>query len=798
MLISLNWLERHVDLEGIDVDELARRFTLNVAELEEVHHVGRAAAATVVGHVLEAAPVEGTHLHHCRVDTGAHGLRQIVCGAPNIAAGQRVPVALPGQTIGDLTLDEREVRGLLSQGMICSEAELDLSGDHEGILVLDGEPAPGTPLSEVFPVEDTLLEIDNKSLTHRPDLWGHRGIAREVAAILGRPLRDLDLHVDFTADRPLEIRVEAPVACPRYTAIALDGVTVRPSPRWLRVLLHRVGTRAINNVVDATNFVMLDLGNPLHAFDRREVHEDAIVVRHAQAGETFTTLDGVVRPLDPRDLVIADGARAVALAGVMGGENSEIRDDTSQMILESANFDASTIRMTSVRLGLRTESSARFEKSLDPHLAEDAARSFCRLLRELDPEVCVTSAFLDACEPIPAPPVVDLSVDYVCRKLGVQLSAERVCDMLRRLEFGVADRGAGQLAVTVPSFRATKDVGIAADLVEEVGRSFGYDHVPPQPPTVTLSRPHANHQKALERAARTYLTRAAGLDEVLTYSFAFEPLLERIGAAPARPVRIDNPISAEMPYLRAHLGPNLLGVLERNARRVDDLRVFELGRVFAPAGPDDEVPVQPKILGALLAHTELGADEQASLFFGLGGVIGGLARAIGRPALRVTQGGVDHPWAHPARQATLWLGDHAIGYLCEVHPVTLKALDVVHRAALFELDLDAWRAAAPSPVAYQPIARYPSVFRDFAVVVPEAVRAGDVQDAIAGADPALIRSVTFQSAYRGAGLDGGHKSLAWSVTMAREDRTLTDPEVRTVEDAVWAALADRVGGVRRA
>ena len=801
MLISLQWLGRHVDLEGVDVDELARRFTLNVAELEEVHHVGAAAAACVVGLVLEAAPIEGTHLRACRVDVGAGEPRSIVCGAPNVAAGQRVPVALPGVRIGELDIAERKVRGHLSQGMICSERELDLGDDHAGILTLAGDPAPGTPLGEVLPVEDTLLEIDNKSLTHRPDLWGHRGIAREVAAILGRSLTPLDLSVDFTDSRPLTLRVDAPIACPRYSAATLDGVTIRPSPAWLRYLLHRVGTRAINNVVDATNFVMLDLGNPLHAFDRRELGGDAIVVRHAAEGETFTTLDGVERSLLPSDLLIGDTERGVALAGIMGGENSEIRDDTTSVVLESANFNASVIRLTSVRLGLRTESSARFEKSLDPRLAEDAARSFCRLLRELDPAVRVTSAFMDVAEPMNPSPVVELRVDRVQRKLGVSLGADRITDMLRRLEFGVEPSGDGAaLRVTVPTFRATKDVGIEADLVEEVGRSYGYDNIPPQPASVTLGKPHPNHQKQFERAVRIHLSQAASLDEVMTYSFGFEPLLERIGAAHDARVFVDNAITVELPALRSHLGPNLLGVLEDNARRADRLGVFELGRVFRPAEPDTEhgLPVQPVSLGAIVADTGVGDDPEAALFFRLVGVVAGLARAVGRPALTVQQGGVDLPWAHPARQACLLLDGAVIGSIAEVHPVTLTQLDVNHRAALLELDLDAWRAAAPTPVSYAQTSRYPAVFRDFAVVVDESVRAGAVRAAIEAADPARVREVAFQSAYRGKGLEQGQKSLAWSVTFAREDGTLNEPEVRDIEEAVWASLMSRVGGVRRA
>ena len=486
MLISANWLSRHVDLEGVDFDELGKRFTLNVAELEDVHRVGAQAAACVVGHVLEAVHVEGTHLNLCQVDTGDASPRQIICGAPNIAAGHYVPVVLPGQTLGELEVGERKVRGHLSQGMIASERELGLSDEHEGIMVLEGTPAPGTPLGELLAIEDVLFEIDNKSLTHRPDCWGHRGIAREVAALLGRPLKALEHAVTYTDARPISVTVEDPEACPRYLAVTIDGVTVAPSPFWIRVLLHRVGVRAINQVVDATNFVMLDLGNPLHAFDRREVKGDAIVVRRAGEGESFTTLDDAEHTLGPEDLLIGDAERGVALAGIMGGQNSEIRDDTTQVVLEAANFHPSIVRMTASRLGIRTDSSARFEKSLDPELALDASRAFCALLCELDSGARVTSALVDVKAPRPALPVITLPIDLVDRRLGIALGRETIVNYLERLGFGVSG-DESVLEVSVPSWRATKDISIAADLIEEVGRSFGYDNIPPAPPQVVLS-----------------------------------------------------------------------------------------------------------------------------------------------------------------------------------------------------------------------------------------------------------------------------------------------------------------------
>ncbi len=797
MFISCNWLSRHVDLSGVDLDELGDRFTLSVAELEGVVHVGgHLDAHVVVGHVLEVAAIEGKKVRLTKVDTGAHGVRPIICGAPNVAAGQRVPVALPGANLDGFEIKVAKVAGVESHGMICSEKELGIGDGHEGIMVLTEDAAPGTPIAELWDVADTLFEVDNKSLTHRPDLWGHRGIAREVAALLDRPLRPLELEVPFTEDRPLTVRVEDPVGCPRYSAVCLSGVSIAPSPMWMRLLLHRVGTRPINNVVDATNFVMLDLGNPLHAFDRRQIADDTIVVRRATEGEVFVTLDEQEHAVGPDDLLIADASRGVALAGVMGGLNSEIKDDTADVILEAANFDAALIRMTAQRLGIRTESSARFEKSLDPRLVEDASRAFCRLALELCPDARVTSSLHDVAAPYPAPTIIRLDTAKVDRRCGVDLGEDGVRKILENLDFGVEALGAGVLSVTVPTYRATKDIAIPEDLIEEVGRIYGYDNVTPQPPLVALNQPHDNARRRFEQQVRSYLSLAAGHDEVQTYSFDFDPLLERLGLDPGERVLLRNPISAEMPAMRRSLVSNLLGVAERSARNFDDISVYELGRVFHP-NPGG-VAIQPTMLGALVARVLPEGDPNAALFFHLKGVLAGLAVAVHRAPLRLVQGGVEAAWAHPVRQARVLLGDAEIGRIAEVHPLTIKKLDIRHHAAVVELDLDAWRASEPAPPSYRPLPRFPAVYRDFAVVVARDTPAEAVRDAIAGACPELIQDVAFQSAYTGAGVAEGHKSLAWSVTMRLDDRTLTDPEVRDVEAKVWACLTERVGGRPRA
>ncbi|MFO0745241.1 MAG: phenylalanine--tRNA ligase subunit beta [Myxococcota bacterium] len=797
MRISCHWLSRHVDLSGVDLKALGRRFNMAVAEIDEVEEIGHGLDQVVVGHVLEVAPIEGKKVRVTRVDCGPHGIRTIVCGAPNVAAGQRVPVALPGQRLGDMTIAVAAVAGVESHGMICSESELGLSESHDGILVLDAG-TPGQLLRDAAPIEDTVFVVDNKSLTHRPDCWGHRGLAREIAALLERPLLPLDLDVAFTSDVPLAISVEDAVACPRYSALTLAGIEVAPSPLWLRLLLARVGMRPINNVVDATNFVMLDLGNPLHAFDRRQIHGDKIVVRAARDGERFTTLDGQERTLAASDLVIGDGERGVALAGVMGGLDSEVKDDTRELVLEAANFDPARVRVTAQRLGLRTESSARFEKSLDPALVPVAARSFVKLLSQLTPGLRTTSAFMDVAATPADPTVIRISADYIHERLGHHVGVDTIVGILTRLDFRLDPVGGhpGVYDVVVPTWRATKDIRIPEDLVEEVGRSYGYDNIPPAAPRISLDRPDRNAKKKAERAARNYLSLTAGLDELQTYSFDDDPFLAKIGvkhADDAR-VRLKNPITAEEPCMRTSIVPHLLKSLEKNARGFDEVRIYEIGRVFFPSGGGDELPRQPTTLAFLVART----TPDASWFRHARGLLGGLCQALERAEPTLRQGGVTHAWAHPVRQATLLLPDHAgelvpVGHIAELHPLVLAKLDLRHTGAVLELDLDRLRAAPHAPQRYQALARFPAVFRDFAVVVPGRFESATLAKAIAEASP-LVTGVRFLSVFV---LPDGTKSLAFSGTFSAPDRTLTDAEVRAAEELIWASLV-AAGGARRA
>jgi phenylalanyl-tRNA synthetase beta chain len=606
MLVSWRWISHWVDTTSVDPIAFADRFTCTVAEIDHVHAIGQGLEQVLVADVLAVAPhPNADKLRLATVDLGTRHVT-VVCGAPDLRVGMRVPFVPPGVTLpSGIAVREGEVRGIPSPGMLASEADLGLSDDHGGLLELHGCSAPaGTSLPKAVQVTDVLYDVDNKAITHRPDLWGQYGMAREVAAMLGQPLQPLDLQVPLGHGAPLDVQVAEDAPCPRYVCARIEGVQVAPSSVDLRLQLRRCGVRPISNVVDATNLVMLETGNPLHAFDARHVRGDTIRVRRAHAGESITTLDGTVRALLPADCVIADAEGPVALAGIMGGADSEIRADTQTVVLEAAAFDAPAIRKTAMRLGMRTESSARFEKALDPALPDVAARRFLRLLLTSCPTARVTSDLGDYGPYHSAPPAVvtiATSASYLRQRLGVdatEMPDAWIDKCLTSLEFHVARQG-DLLTATVPSFRATKDVRIAEDLVEELGRHYGYQRIASQPPLVPARPPHTPPLRLLERKARDLLVHAAGMTEVLLYGFDHEHERDRLGLRePGLPrLGVCNTIASDMKHLRRNLAPNLLAAIQRNLQHGDGrqapregltIGLFEIGRAFVPV-PDREL-----------------------------------------------------------------------------------------------------------------------------------------------------------------------------------------------------------------
>src|SRR4051794_10585501 len=791
MRAPLSWLEEYVQ-PGLSVHELAERLTMTGTKVEAIHHHGVGdPAAFVVGRVLEAERhPDADRLTVCRVDVGEEQAAQIVCGAPNVAAGQAVAVARPGAVMPDgSTLGKAKLRGVESAGMILAEDELGIGTDHAAIMVLpDGLP-PGTPLDQALPITTPVIELEITS--NRPDCLGVYGVAREAHAATGADLApppwDSDPHPAGEAIEGVEIAVECPDLCPRFTARAFEDVTIGLSPPWLKARLMAAGQRPINNVVDITNYAMLLTGQPLHAFDLDRVAGGRLVVRRAGDGEKVETLDGQVRELDSDMVVIEDAAGPTSIAGVMGGARSEVHEGTTRVLMEVATWDGPNINRTSARLGLRSEASGRFEKGLSPRQALEAQAVASALMVE----VCgarPVGGTIDVGGPGPDPQPVRLREARVGELIGVPVALARQAEILRSLGFGVAEEREG-LVAQVPHWRA-RDVYREADLVEEVARIDGVDRLP-----ATLHAPHAAggltpQQRAVRRAQDVLVGR--GLYEIAGWSFTEPALLDRLRFPADHPirqvVRVQNPMSERESIMRPTLIGSLLDAAAHNlARGAADLGLFECGTVYrATDGPLAE---EHQVLAALLV--------------GRGDVLAAkaLLEAV-LDTLRVEWSveATEQESLHPGKAGGVVVAGERVGFVAEIHPLVARAWDIEQPVTSFAINLDAVVAAAPEVITYRDVTSFPSLRQDIAVVVGDGVPAGRVVEVVRGAGGALLERARIFDVFRGENLNParpGHVSLAIHLEFRAADRTLTDEDVAPVREAIVAALRDQLGGELR-
>ena len=812
MFVSYRWLSRHVDLDGITPEELGNDLTLSTCEVEGIEAFAPHLSQVTVGHVIERAThPDADKLGICKVDVGADEPLQIVCGAPNVGPDQRVAVATIGTVLpGDFKIKKSKIRGVESRGMICSVRELDLGDEHDGIWVLpepDGKPLTvGQPVAEALGMGDWVIEIDNKSLTHRPDLWGHRGIAREVAAIYGRKLKPLDLTLPKLGGAPaFPVKVQD-AACSRYIGLGIDGVANGPSPDWMRQLLLAVGQRPIDLFVDLSNFVMLDLGQPNHAFDRPALDGGGIVVRKAKAGETMTTLDGIERKLETSDLLITSGDEPVALAGIMGGEESKVQGGTSKLLLECASFDATTVRRTSSRLALRTDSSARFEKSLDATLPEQAAAHFARLLSEIQPGVSFPMFLSDEGSWSDPATTIHVRGDVVRRDLGVTLEDDAIAAILDRLELHTTPKDGGY-EVAIPSARATKDLTMERDLVEEVGRIHRYGSVPEAPLMGAVLPPAFDRRRDLVRALEDRLAGAARFHQVMGYSFQSDDLLARVNADSGDFVTAQNPVAPEMAKIRRDVLPSVLGLLESARRQRAEVMIFEVGKGYRPedAG-EDGMPREVHQLVVAIARAKAPAGEETfngGAFFTLRGIIDDVISAAGVTVpCWSPKSGEEHPTLHPVKQvAGQWTADGPIaGVLGDLDPEVRGRLGLVGEldsdVAVAVLDIDALLGAPEAPRTYTPLPKFPSIKVDVACVAPEDLPASSLAEAITQAGKGSVADIELFDVFRGESLGEGKKSLAYHVVLQSQTKTLTDKDAAKFLSRLERTLETAGAGLR--
>ncbi|TPV96835.1 MAG: phenylalanine--tRNA ligase subunit beta [Myxococcales bacterium FL481] len=798
MKISIDWLRDYVDLPAdLTPSALAHHLTMRTVEVEQVVDLAAPLDQVIAARIVEVAPhPNADRLRVCTMHDG----RTVVCGGSNVRPDMLVALALPGAvcTGGDgssFTIAESKVRGVASSGMICAGEELGLADllptTGKEISDLSGlEVAAGTPLASAIGFDDVLLEIDNKSLTNRPDLWGHYGIARELAAMFERSLKPLP-RFDAPSDHAgLSIQIEDPARCRRFTMTKIAGLKTGESPMWLRSRLARVGQRPINLLVDLTNYVMMAVGQPSHAFDARDLPE-GVRIRGAVADEPLTLLNGESLVLEPGTLIVASHDRPMALAGVMGGEHA-VRDDTEELWLEVANFTAIDVRRSSRRYGVRSESSSRNEKGLDCERIDAALGTFQALFADLAPDARFV-AHVDQF-PNPWPKVtVRVDIDFLQRRLGRQLPSSQVRALLERLGFDAT--GDAQLEVAVPSWRATGDVDLPEDIVEEIARLYGYEELGFTPPRVALTAPVIQPQRRMDRRLREYLAFRAGLREVVTYPWVDANLREAAGLADVPCLGLAHP-PAPGQRLAVSLVPQMLHTIASNLRHLDRFGAFELNRVFSATREDgpEALPQQPRHLVAAWVGPDVG-----ELYYRAKGVIGDLARHVQTRALAWGVG-EPPPWADPKAHQAILADDTArtpIGHIAALHPRT-RRLAGIRRAetVVVELNVDALEPHPSRENKFAPLPKYPTVSADLSVVLERGVQWTTIESHV-GRAHGLVQNVRFVDEYVGPQVGDAHKSLTLSVTLGSSERTLVRDEVEMVMQEILAELQREFGAQLR-
>ncbi|MBI5636574.1 MAG: phenylalanine--tRNA ligase subunit beta [Nitrospinae bacterium] len=786
MRLSYLWLNDWVE-HGLSPELLAAGLTSAGLETNIVRDLRGAYDNVVVGRVVSVSPHPGAdNIRVTEVDINGATL-QIVCGAPNVERDQRVAVALIGAKLPNgMVIEKRKLRGVESSGMICSEAELGISAESNGIMVLQHGAPLGGKLAGLYELEDVILEVD--ITPNRGDCLSVWGIAREAAAISGGKLKLPDTMGEWgTGLEGFSVYVENNDGCPRYTAREIRGVTVGPSPLKVRRRLFAAGVRPVNNVVDATNYIMLETGHPLHAFDRRDLQGDRIIVRNAHAGERFTTLDGKVHELPASALLIADANRGVALAGVMGGLNSEVKPDTTEIILEAAYFDPVCVRKTAKALGVSTESSYRFERGVDPRGVAAASLLAARMIGASAGGK--TGGFADVYPTQAQPPAIRLRTAKVNDTLGLALGDQRILDHLGSLGFDCKMEGEGLFAITAPSWR--HDVKIEMDLIEEVARLHGYANIPATAPRL------AQHETAdggtyRARSRMADLLAAAGFYETLSYSFINPAWRTALGLSGKEPVPMENRINADLCELRTALLPGLLGAAVLNLRRGEEtLSLFETGAVFSRAANEVHEEFHCAALMTVGKEEILGTGIPRD-FLRLKGILQKVVKALAgaEPAFVRPAGAGRRPYLYTHRQAEIRLGGTVIGVMGQMHPLALQRFDIEAPMVCFELSADALiQSGGKGYAPVEPLPRFPGIKRDMALIVDERTEAGGIVETILDTDRALIRHCRLFDLYQGPQVPAGKKSLAFRLFIQNPEQTLTDK----AGDDLMAAILKRVG-----
>jgi phenylalanyl-tRNA synthetase beta chain len=798
MKVSINWLKEYIDITLPPAD-LAQKLTMAGIEVKGWQVVGGKWENIVVGQIVAINPhPNADRLTLPTVDLGTEQ-QTVICGAPNLKLGDKVAFArvgaqlIDGHTGEEISLKPAKIRGVVSSGMVCSEKELGISDSHKGIMVLPADAPVGTPLIDYM--GDVIFDLE--ITPNRPDCLSVIGVAREVAALTGQETRLPEVGYEtapLAIDQQISIEIKAPDLCPRYCASLITGVKLAASPQWMQQRLLACGMRPINNIVDITNYVMLEYGQPLHAFDYHQIRGKKIIIRRAGDGEIIVTLDGVKRVLSQDMLVIADQEQAVAIAGVMGGADTEVTDETTAILLEAANFNPPSIYYTGNTLGLPSEARMRFERGISPELTIPALKRATQLIIQLAGGEAA-KGLVDAYPGKQEPEPIRLSTDEVKRLLGVEFSIDQMKATLVSLGFDCKPADSG-VWVTAPYWRS--DIHLVEDLVEEVARIIGYDQIPATMLGEPMPRQDPDPILTLKQKARRSLV-GYGFQEVLTYSLTSLELLNKLVPEPhplePAPLRLANPMTAEQEYLRPNLRANLLAALVANRRHeTGSIRLFELGRVYLQQ--PKALPREPEVVCGLLTGPRFeeswhGEGETVD-FFDAKGVVEGLTSWLGVEAS--FESGEDES-LHPSKQAAVALGNNILGVIGEIHPKVAEAFELSGKVYLFEINLTALLSFTLGHKLFQPIPRFPAIVRDIALVIDSEVAHRQVQDIIRGFP--LVAQVTLFDVYMGGQLPPDKKSLAYRITFQSPSHTLTDEEVNKVLGQILDRLTKKLGATLR-
>ncbi len=777
MFLSMNWISDFVDLTGIDKLDLIHRFSLSTAEVEnDIFFKGSDIEGIVVAEIksVENHP-ESEKLHLLKVDIGEAELVDVVCGAPNVRVGMKTAFAKLGAKIGEIEITPRKLAGYTSNGMCCSEKEIGISDDNSGIMDITDDVANGTDIKDIYEVEDIVFEVDNKSLTNRPDLWGHYGIAREIAALAGRELKPLDV-VDLEQYKALpsvDLKIEDPL-CQRYSCLQVEDIHTTVSPVNMRIRLYYCGMRGINFLADLTNYLMLEMGQPMHAFDSRKVGK--IRIKRFDTPFTFQTLDGIDRNIDENTLMICNDNTPVAIAGIMGGLDSEIVEDTTTLTLESATFDAASIRKSTVRLAHRTDASMRYEKCLDPEMTVPAIARFVKLLMDTDKNAKVVSSLTD--EYAYKYPEVTLDFDkaFIDRYTGIEIDNDTIVNTLNSLGFKASNDG-DNFTVQVPSWRATKDVTIKADIVEEITRIYGYDNFDVHTAEAPLYPIRADVEKTIEDRLKDILVHRYSLHELHSYVWQYYDEYKALGIEVENNIKLQNATNPNIETIRKSIVPTQLCQVKTNVGYDSDFGVFEVGRTVDGLNADGLCDEHKKLCITLYSKTK-GLE---SLYFDLATMLSVAADNIKHKALEFKPIEATHSYEHPRNLNEISCDGVVLGTIGVVHPTVSKKIDKKASIVFAEIDVPVFSQISDAGIHYEEPSRFPAIEVDLSFVSETFAPIGK---AIENANCPLIKNVEVTDTYR----DENGKSITTRITFSHPEKTLTRDEVMEVANSIIDSL----------